>query len=58
MLTPHLISSMTNKQPLKSDSHPSLAGLLATVAWGVGQGRRGSGAGLIVRGAKGHSLQA
>lgn len=28
---PHLISSTTNKQPLKSDSHPSLAGWLRSL---------------------------
>lgn len=30
--TPQLISSMANKQPLKSDSHPSLAGWPAAAA--------------------------
>lgn len=31
MSAPHLISSTTNKQPLKSDSHPSLAGWLRSL---------------------------
>lgn len=41
MLAPHLISSMTNKQPLKLETHPSLGWLQALPSTAAAQEHTG-----------------